>query len=124
MTAQIAAAYDSLPPRERGRAAILTSNYGQAGAVERYGPGLGLPTPHSRHNSYWLWGPPPADTDTVVAVGFSRRALAPYFAQLRLAGRLDNGLGVDNDEDGRPIWIARRPRAPFRQIWSELKAYG
>ncbi|WP_329412817.1 hypothetical protein OG563_09830 [Nocardia vinacea] len=50
--------------------AILTDNYGEAGAIERFGGEYGLPTPHSGHNSYWWWGPP---SDTASAVIVRRR---------------------------------------------------
>ncbi|MFF2085916.1 ArnT family glycosyltransferase [Nocardia sp. NPDC058176] len=59
---QIAAAH---PPG----AAILTANYGEAGAIERYGAEYGLPTPHSGHNAYWWWGPPPDSATEVLTVG-------------------------------------------------------
>ena len=41
------------------RAVILTRNYGEAGAIDRYGPALGLPRAYSGHNAYGVWGPPP-----------------------------------------------------------------
>jgi len=54
----VAGVYESLPAEDRNRATILTLNYGEAGAIERYGPALGLPLPFSGHNSYAEWGPP------------------------------------------------------------------
>ena len=48
---------------------IFTRNYGQAGAVELYGPELGLPQPYSGHMSYAEWGPPPESDAPVVVVG-------------------------------------------------------
>src|SRR5574341_814510 len=57
MVAQIAQAYDSLSPQEKSEACILTQNYGEAGAVDFYGPAYGLPKAISGHNSYYIWGP-------------------------------------------------------------------
>ncbi len=37
--------------------AVLTQNYGEAGAVDHFLPALG--PAHSGQNSYWFWGPPP-----------------------------------------------------------------
>ncbi len=51
------------------RVVILTGNYGEAGAVDRYGPDYGLPHPYSGHNAYSEWGPPPDGDAAVIAVG-------------------------------------------------------
>ena len=39
-------------------AVILTRNYGEAGAIDRYGPDLDLPPAYSGHNAYGDWGRP------------------------------------------------------------------
>ena len=57
---EIAAVYGSLPAAQRSSAVVLASNYGEAGAVDRYGRAAGLPAVYSGHNGYWYWGPPPA----------------------------------------------------------------
>ena len=41
--AQIAGVYRQVPADQRGSTAILTSNYGEAGAVDRFGSAFGLP---------------------------------------------------------------------------------
>jgi Dolichyl-phosphate-mannose-protein mannosyltransferase len=121
MVGQIAAAYDSLPPGERSRAVVFASNYGEAGAVDRYGGG-DLPQAYSGHNSYWLWGPPPGRTPALL-VGFRRRYLHRYFTGLRRVGTLSNGLGVSDDELGAPIWTARSVRGSWATQWPRLQHY-
>jgi hypothetical protein len=123
MVGEIARVYRSLPPRERRRAVILTSNYGEAGAVDRYGPALGLPAAWSGHNNYWLWGPPPQRRSAAVLVGFGRGYLRPRFVGLRRAGTLRNGLGVSNDEQGAEIWTARSVRGTWASEWPHLRHY-
>jgi len=39
----LARAYDGLPENERAGATVITANYGEAGAADRYGPAFGLP---------------------------------------------------------------------------------
>src|SRR5699024_8927060 len=46
--------------------AVITSNYGEAGALDRFG--RGLPGVHSGHNALWDLGGP-ADAEVVVIVG-------------------------------------------------------
>jgi hypothetical protein len=116
--------YRSVPVGRRAHNVILTSNYGEAGAVDRYGPAIGLPDAYSGHNSFWWWGRPPDGTSTVVAVGFDPGDLRPYFSDVRLVGHLSNGLGVSDDEEGNPIWICTGPRAPWPVLWPELRHYG
>ncbi len=101
---------------------VLTSNYGQAGAVDRFAPDLA--PAYSGHNSYWWWGPPPEQVRTVVAVGVEEADLRRWFAQVEPVARVDNGLGLDNDEQGRTVWLAAERRAPWSQIWPQLRRYG
>jgi len=110
-------AHDRLP--EDARAVVLTGNYGEAGAVDRFAPDLG--PAYSGHNSYWAWGPPPEDTDAAVVVGLPQERLARWFASVQAAGRIDNGLELDNDEQGETVWLATDRRVPWSEIWPELR---
>jgi hypothetical protein len=43
--------------------AVIAENYGEAGAIDRYGPADGLPSiVYSGQNQLYLYGPPPAAT--------------------------------------------------------------
>ncbi|MGV9820789.1 glycosyltransferase family 39 protein [Nocardia xishanensis] len=104
--------------------AVLTANYGEAGAIERYGAPYDLPTPHSGHNAYWWWGPPPDAATEVLTVGIERDQLAELCAFVEPAGRIDNGLGIENDEQGEPLFVCRGPRAPWHELWPRAKHLG
>lgn len=119
----VADVHRSLPPEERRRAAILTLNYGEAGAIELFGPAYGLPRPASGHNTYWLWGPPEESADVVIAVGQSRAYLERLFDDVRLAATHRTPYGVENEEHGAPIWICRGPRASWEELWPHVKGY-
>ena len=49
--------YHSLPPDVQKVTAIGAPNYGEAGAVDLFGPKYGLPRAISGSNNYWIWGP-------------------------------------------------------------------
>ncbi|MGB8652232.1 MAG: hypothetical protein WCD35_16405 [Mycobacteriales bacterium] len=83
-----------------------------------------MPGAFSGHNGYGLWGPPPESTTTVVAVGIPREVLQRAFVEVRPAGRLHNIDGIDNDEQGRPLFVCTGPRRPWAQLWPELVHYG
>ena len=124
MVAEIGSVYRSLPPAERAHAVVFTSNYGEAGAVDLYGPPIGLARAYSGHNSFWWWGRPPAGTTTVVVVGYDAGYLRRYFEKVRPAGHLENGLGVADDEEGQPIDVVTGPRRPWPVLWPEFRHYG
>ena len=121
---EIGAVYAALPPAQRASAIVLGSNYGEAGAVGRFGRADGLPAAYSVQNGYWYWGPPPASATTAVAVGFGRGTLAPDCGTLRLAGRLSNHVGVADDEQGAPVWVCSALRAPWPTLWPRLRDLG
>ncbi len=121
---EIAIVYASLPPEERGSTVVLASNYGEAGAVDFYGPGDGLPAVYSGHNGFWYWGPPPPSATTAVGVGFDHSTLAPICGTLTLAGHLDNHLGIDDQEQGAPVWVCSRLSSSWKAIWPGLRNFG
>jgi 4-amino-4-deoxy-L-arabinose transferase-like glycosyltransferase len=122
--ATLARAVDALPPIERASTVILTANYGEAGAVDRFGPALGLPPVHSGHNSYGEWGPPPAAATTAIVVGYPSAALARWCGSVEPLARIDNGIGLDNDEQGAPVVVCRGPTASWAQLWPQIRHVG
>jgi hypothetical protein len=121
---EIASAWEQLPVSVRAHSAILTSNYGEAAAIDRYGPALGLPTAYSGHMGFWYWGPPPPSTTSVLGVGFDPGYLQHYFAHVQLLARLENHVGVNNDEQHAPVWLAARPRGNWASLWPRFKDLG
>jgi hypothetical protein len=79
----LAAGWSWIPAGERSRAVIFTQNYGQAGAIARFGPPHGLPMPYSGRMSFAEWGPPPATAD-----GFAAPLLTRLFARVPSGRRL------------------------------------
>lgn len=117
---QVAQAYRTLPDGERENAVVLTGNYGEAGAVDRYGPALGLPPVYSGQNALHAFGPPPESATSIVAVTQDDGARAFYagiFRECRVAATLDNGVGVDNEEQGAQVLACTGRRYPWAQVW-------
>lgn len=111
--------------RRAGPAAVIfTSNYGEAGAIDRFGPALGLPAAYSGHNGFAEWGPPADRPGPVVAVGLTESELAAHFDGCRLVARVGNAADVDNDERGEPIDICAGTRAAWSRMWASLRHLG
>jgi 4-amino-4-deoxy-L-arabinose transferase-like glycosyltransferase len=119
---QVAEAYTSLPPSDRSGAMVLAANYGEAGALDLYGPGLGLPPVVSPHLTYYYWAPARMSPDVVIAVGYPRQELDPLFVDVSQVGTISNADGVRNQEEGKPIFVCRSPRRPLWQAWPSLRA--
>lgn len=99
-------------------AVVLTSNYGEAGAVALYAPELEI---YSGHNALGMLPPPGEGTDTVVVVGGQLEQVRDLFSGCEVVDRLDNGAGVDNEEQGMPAAVCSDPIAPWRELWPRLR---
>jgi hypothetical protein len=122
--ALVAREYRTLPAAQRARTTILTGNYGEAGAIGRYGPGDGLPPAYSGANSFWLWGPPPAADSAAIAVDVDPALLRHEFTRVRRIATFRNGLGVADDEQGVPVFLATGLRSSWARAWPAFRAYG
>ncbi|HST29097.1 MAG TPA: glycosyltransferase family 39 protein [Rudaea sp.] len=122
----VAAIYRSLPEEERAHAAILANNYGEAGAIDLYGPTLGLPPAISRTNSFWYRGygdPPPT---VVIELGSTAEDESKSVAKCTSFGRFRNSAGVDNEESasGYEIFVCRDIPPKWREIWGTKPRFG
>jgi hypothetical protein len=116
---QIAAVYRRLPPADAAHAVIVTSNYGEAGAVARYG--RGLPRVYSGHNQLYVVARPPASASVAVFVGGQLVSARTRFRSCTVAARLDDGVGVDNEEQGEPVAVCRGPIGGWPAVWPALE---
>jgi 4-amino-4-deoxy-L-arabinose transferase-like glycosyltransferase len=120
--ARIVAGVDRRLPDPQS-AVILTGNYGEAGAIDRFGPALGLPHAYSGHNAFGEWGPPRDARGPVIAVGLSQSDLT-RLGGCHPAARIHNDEDVDNDEDGTPVLVCAGPRQPWSEEWPALRHLG
>lgn len=118
----VADVHDSLA--SQAGAIVLTANYGEAGAIDRYGPELGLPRAYSGHNAYADWGPPPGDSGPVIVVGYSQEAAARHLDGCKVAAHIDNREDVDNEEQDGPVLVCTGPDRPWSELWPTLRRLG
>ena len=123
LVALVSREYRARPAAQRQRTTILTGNYGEAGAIDRYGPGLGLPQVYSGANNFWLWGPPPAADNAAIAVNLDPALLHREFRHVRLAATYWNGLGVSDDEQGAQVFVATGLRSSWPRAWPAFRNY-
>ena len=111
-------AYVSIDDGSR-TAVILAANYGEAGAIDRFGPSRGLPPAYSGHNSYADVRVPPGTTGPVLVVGYDDpsdllpgcRPLAPIVMP----------HDIDTEEQGRPMWACDAPTRAWAELWPDIR---
>jgi 4-amino-4-deoxy-L-arabinose transferase-like glycosyltransferase len=124
LTAQVAQIYNALPADEKSRAGILAGNYGEAGAINLYGPKYNLPEVISPVDSFWLRGTPDEAIDVLVVVGYPQGSALHYFKSCELAGEVSNRYGVQNEESKlKEIYVCKGLRQPWSKLWDVMKRY-
>lgn len=126
MVKTVAGIRDTVPLEERSRLGILASNYGEAGAINVYGPAYNLPHAISGMDSNWLWGygdPPP---ETVIVLGMTPSDAYALFETCSIAGTTANPYGIQNIESQSfpDILLCRHLRQPWEQFWKNYLSFG
>ena len=122
MVAEVGSVYADLPPGQQQEACILAGNYGEAGALNLYGPAYSLPPVISGHNNYFLWGPGDCAGQVIIAVGMTRAQLETAFGTVVEARHLTCPACMTGENDLR-IYICRQPRLTLPQLWPQFKHY-
>lgn len=129
----IATVYRSLSPEEQAHALLFAPSYGEAGALELWGPEFHLPPVLSSQNTYHLWSqrflerPDLASLEAArqtvwIGVGLSREVLDRSFERVDEVGAFHCDVCIDWRRDRR-IWVARSAREPMPRFWAQLKHF-
>jgi hypothetical protein len=119
----VSGAWQSIPAGQRANTVIFTENYGEAGAIDLLGKSHGLPRAYSGHNGFSEWGQPAASATSALVIGYDGPSdAAPSFVGCTTLARVDNGVGLDNDEQGLPVMLCQ-PSAPWKALWPQLRHY-
>jgi hypothetical protein len=121
MVEKVARVYNSLPPEERARTAIFSNGWGEAAAVDFYGPRYGLPQAISKHNSYWLWGPGKYDGSTMIILRSSGRHDREFFQSVETVAHVEHPYA--RRDEFFDILLCRGPKASLQEIWPRLKLF-
>jgi hypothetical protein len=111
---QVADIYNSLPPAERAETGIWAGNYGEAGAINMFGPKYGLPTAYSRHQNHWYWGPPPQVYKNLIVIQWSLDDVRDNCTSYQAFDRYER-FGMS--EENTPIYLCRGVEFDIQKIW-------
>jgi len=122
----VAQEYRSLSPEEQKHTGILTGNYGEAGALNLYGPSLGLPHAMGLTNSFWYRGYDPRLPETVIVAGFDLQEGQRLFQSCKVVAKNANVFGVENEEsrDHPDILLCRNLRMSWAVYWAHYRRFG
>ena len=115
----VAGVYDALPAGRRAIAGIYTDGYGDAGAIDLFGPQYGLPHAVSGSLTYYLWGPG-YSWDVMIIATTKSNNMSVFFDEC------EQKAIVPNDYNGMGdlyIFVCRKPKVSADVIWSSVKTY-
>jgi len=121
LVAEVARIYHALPAEDRARAAIFANNYGEAGAVNLFGPQYGLPPAISAHQTHFLWGPRGNTGEVLIVLQDDRETLERVCASVEEAGVHFHPWGMA--EENNPIFVCRGLTPPLPEMWPRLKKW-
>ncbi len=114
MVNEVAGIYNSLPLEQRAETGIWAGNYGEAGAINLFGPKLGLPRAYSRHQNHWYWGPPPQVYKNLIVTEWSLDDVRDNCTSFQAFNHYERfGMGEENT----PIYLCRGVEFDIQKIW-------
>jgi hypothetical protein len=119
MVAAVAKVYYSLPPEEREKTGILAGNYGEAGAIDFFGPRHGLPKAISAHQSYYLWGPRQYTGESLILLQWDLEDAQRWCRNVQEGPSLDPYYGMG--EEHFTILLCHGLKKPLAEAWSLFK---
>jgi hypothetical protein len=117
----IESVYSGLSPADKARAVIFVGNYGEAGSIDRFWSSGDRPGVYSGQNALWNYGPPSDDRTVVVVWTESRTGPNAMLGSCEKKATMDNGVGVDNEEQGSTVWVCHDPVGGWSAIWPSLR---
>jgi hypothetical protein len=100
---------------------IVGDNYGEAGALDLYGPELGLPPVVSSAGTYWYFGPGELPGRVVITLGERPEGLRRFADSVVVAAEFTNPWAVEEERD-LMVLVARRPRTTVQAVWPSLQS--
>jgi Dolichyl-phosphate-mannose-protein mannosyltransferase len=121
MVATVARVYDSLPAGERATTGILAGNYGEAGAIDFFGPRYGLPKAISAHQNYYFWGPRQYTGESLILLQWDIKYAQRWCQNVEYGPTLD--LPYTMGDEHYTILICRSLKKPLAEAWPQLKVW-
>jgi hypothetical protein len=117
---QVGAYYRTLSPEEQKKTAIFANNYGDAGAIDLFGPRYGLPKAIGNHQNYWIWGPREFTGESLIVLGEGHEQnMKEHCASYSIIGNTKHPLS--RPDEWKPIYHCRGYEWNLQEIWPRMK---
>jgi MFS family permease len=123
MVRSVARVYASLSPGEQKRAAIFCQNYGEAGAIDLFGPNYGLPRALSGHQNYFYWGPGNYRGEIVIVLDDDAKDEREQFRAVEDRGLIESSPWAMPWEQRLHIYICRDLKIPLPELWPKVRVW-
>ena len=123
MVGSVAHVYHHLRPEDEKRAAIFCQNYGEAGAIDFFGPKLGLPPAISGHQNYFLWGTRDWTAEVVLVLDTDDEDERKLFASVQDLGQIVSSPWAMPFERRNHIFLCRDLKAGVQEFWPGAKKW-
>ncbi len=121
MARQTAEVFHGLPLQTQADTAIFANNYGEAAAIDFFGPRYGLPASISKAETYWLWGPRQYDGESVIVLGSNGRGDHEFFRSVEPVSHVTNEFA--REDERFTIFFCRGMHPPLATLWPHIKAW-
>jgi 4-amino-4-deoxy-L-arabinose transferase-like glycosyltransferase len=121
MTKKVAGAYARLDSTEKRQTLLFCDNYGEAGAVNYYGPGYRLPPAYSDNASFLYWLPDDFYTynNLLLVTDDLEEMQHPFIHEFASARLVDSITDPYAREQGSLIILLKGPSAAFRKAFRD-----
>jgi hypothetical protein len=120
MTKKMAKAYGMLSAEEKKSTIVFCDNYGQAGAVNYFGPKFGLPPAYSDNASFLYWMPDSLNFDNVVLLTDDQNEMShPFINDFKTAILVDSVINPYAREKGDLIILLKGGNDAFKKMFIE-----
>jgi hypothetical protein len=121
MVATVAGVYNSLPPEQRSKTAILGGDYGEAGAIDFFGSRYGLPKSISAHQNYYYWGPREYTGESIILLQWKLENAQHWCGSVEKGPRNDPyyGMGWERYD----ILVCHNLKMPLAEAWPHFKVW-
>ncbi|MEP6750025.1 MAG: glycosyltransferase family 39 protein [Bacteroidota bacterium] len=120
MAKKMTLAYNTLDSNEKKRTILFCDNYGQAGAVNYYGPQYKIPEAYSDNASFLYWIPDKLDFDNVVLLTDDEQEMQhPFIKNFITAVLMDSVTSKYAREKGDLIIVLKGADTTFKKFMIE-----